>query len=73
MKRSGIYLVEYGMDGSRWIIDVPAASPEDAKRRLATAASFGEILNPLGESYRVPAAVGFWVPTWVWLRNALKI
>ena len=67
-------MVEYGMDGSRWSIDVHATSAEEAKRRLALASQFGEVLNPDGESYVVNAAVGMWfVPTWVWLRNALKI
>lgn len=73
MKRTGVYMIEYGMDGSRWTIDVHAESAEEAKRRLAIASQFGEVLNPDGVSYSMPVALGWWVPAWVWLRNTLKI
>lgn len=72
MKRDGVYIIEYGYNNRRWIIHVHATSPDDAKRRLAAASAFGDVLNPSGEIYRVPAPIGFWVPAWVWLMNKFR-
>ena len=62
------WIVSYGLDGARWSIDVVAKDAEDAKRRLAAAAQWGEVDGELVA--RVPVAGGgFFVPLIVWFRN----
>lgn len=64
----GDYSVEYRLDGKRWTLPVRATSVEDAKRRVDRAAAFGEAKGPW-QVY--PMWRGWWVPAYVWVRNAL--
>lgn len=69
--RTNTYMIEYNMDGSRWVIDVKADSPADAMRRLGQASAFGRVLNETGEVWSSPVATGWWVPLWVMWKNLL--
>ena len=63
------YLFEYQFDGGKWLMEVPARSPEEAEERLQRVANHGSYLGR--GVMKVPAAVGPWVPFWCRLRNWL--
>lgn len=56
------YGVEYGHDGARWSLTVPATSPEDAMARVRAAAAFGHCYTPAGIAMEIPAVTGPWLP-----------
>lgn len=62
------FLVDYQYQGTRYCIELPADSLEDAEKRLWALTSYGKVVGTL--EMKVPVEVGFWVPLWCWLRNA---
>lgn len=65
------YVCSYTFHGSKWSFDIYARDLAEARLRVAAIGWDG---NVDGEVYaRIPAAVGFWVPVWVWLRNLFAL
>ena len=62
------HLFSYRHDGAEWVLEIKAASAEDAKARLARLpwATYDGVLVS-----KIPASIGFWVPLECWLRNLL--
>jgi hypothetical protein len=63
------YGFEYDFEGTTYIFDIPAASPAEAKRRIAKIAMSRYIGEPV---MTVPAPVGIVVPLICWVRNTLR-
>lgn len=63
------YLVSYNYEGSRWNIEVPAASFDDAEARVR-ALSFAKVDGELFA--KIPASVGFLAPLMAWLGNTFR-
>ena len=66
------YSVNYGFEGARWSIDIPARSQEEARQRLQLATQFGEVIGPV---YSVPAwvpAKGIYVRLACWWKNRFQ-
>ena len=67
----GNYEIDYAFDGAQWAITVRATSEDDARRRLARAAAFGNVTGPW--SRPIAAWHGWlWVPLYVRVRNAFS-
>lgn len=70
-KRWPTWLISYNLDGEQWSMEIIAPSADEAKRRLAAAASWGKIDGELIASIPLLGG-GFVVPVVVWLRNTLR-
>lgn len=60
------HLFTYRHEGAEWVLEIRAASAEDAKARLARLAwaTYDGVLVS-----KTPASIGFLVPLECWLRN----
>jgi len=68
-KGYSVYLFEYFHEGSWWMLEIPATSPEDAEARLNKLPQ----AQYLGEGVmRIPAKAGFFAPALCWVRNLLR-
>ena len=65
------YLFRYNYNGGQYGFEIPADSLDEAWERV------GAIRNmPVGYDgtleAKIPAAVGWWVPLYVWVRNLFR-
>jgi hypothetical protein len=62
----GTYLFEYHHDGASWMIEIKAASMEDAQARMKKM----PLARPLGQNmFKVPASCGFFVRCFCAVKN----
>lgn len=66
--RFSTWLVSYNMDGEKWSTQIVARDADDARRRLAHAAQWGEVDGEVIAEVPVWRG-GFLIPVAVWLRN----
>jgi hypothetical protein len=64
------HLFEYEFEGSTWILEVSAASKEEAERRVAVCSEWGRYLG-VGVM-TISADRAWWVPAYCWLRNLFR-
>lgn len=57
----------FNCDGSQWGFEIYADDWADAERRLTRLKQSAKIDGELHD--KIPAAVGWWVPAWVWFLN----
>lgn len=64
-----VYLFEYFHDGSRWTLQIPATSMDDAQARVRKL----PLAKPLGEVVAIiPASAGPLVRCYCWIRNTWR-
>jgi hypothetical protein len=64
------YLVSYRHDGAEWVVELKAASEQDARSRLGKLV-YGKISGELVAT--IPAHAGWFAKAIVFLRNAFRL